>query len=77
MVVDSFQFALLALTAGSVGASIGAWHARRRSLAECEERLAAREAQIAAAFDAGHRLGVNEGRAYERCEVFSTPRRRQ
>lgn len=77
MVVDSSQFALLALTAGSVGACISAWYTRRRTLAECEERLAEREAQIAAAFDAGHRLGVNEGRAHERCEVFSTPRRRQ
>jgi len=77
MVVDPFQFAFLTIVAGSVGACIGAWYTRRKTLAECEERLAAREAQIAAAFDAGHRLGVNEGRAYERCEAFSTPRRRQ
>lgn len=75
MVVDPFQFAFLTIVAGSVGACISAWYTRRKTLAECEERLAERDARISAAFDAGHHLGVREGRAFERCEMFSTPRR--
>lgn len=76
MVVDPFQFAFLTIVAGSVGACISAWYTRRKTLAECEERLAELDARISVAFDAGHHLGVREGRAFERCEMFSTPRRR-
>lgn len=60
--LDLLQFALLVSTALSVGACWGCWYARRRTLAECDAR-------IAAAFDAGERLGFSQGVRHERGEL--------